>query len=68
MVMAMATDMVLKLHSPAGAEPNIYKWPLTSGRGSVSFIICYVLLFQCVPLLLPICNDKYNLFVLFACE
>lgn len=25
----------LKLHSPAGAEPVLYTWPLTSGRGNV---------------------------------
>lgn len=27
--------MELKLHSPAGAEPVLYTWPLTSGRGNV---------------------------------
>uniref|UniRef100_A0A1Y1MIC2 Histone-lysine N-methyltransferase, H3 lysine-79 specific n=1 Tax=Photinus pyralis TaxID=7054 RepID=A0A1Y1MIC2_PHOPY len=26
--------MELKLHSPAGAEPVLYTWPLTSGRGN----------------------------------
>ncbi|CAH0562233.1 unnamed protein product [Brassicogethes aeneus] len=26
--------MELKLHSPAGAEPMLYTWPLTSGRGN----------------------------------
>ncbi|XP_022901113.2 histone-lysine N-methyltransferase, H3 lysine-79 specific isoform X1 [Onthophagus taurus] len=26
--------MELKLHSPAGAEPVLYTWPLTSGRGT----------------------------------
>lgn len=26
----------LRLHSPAGAEPVMYQWPLTSGTGSVS--------------------------------
>lgn len=25
----------LRLHSPAGAEPVVYQWPLTSGTGSV---------------------------------
>lgn len=29
--------MELKLHSPAGAEPVLYTWPLTSGRGYVSY-------------------------------
>lgn len=28
--------MELRLHSPAGAEPIVYQWPLTSGSGSVS--------------------------------
>ncbi|OWR54014.1 putative histone H3 methyltransferase [Danaus plexippus plexippus] len=28
----MALD--LRLHSPAGAEPVVYTWPLTSGHGS----------------------------------
>lgn len=41
----MVMALELRLHSPAGTEPNIYKWPLTSGRGAVSR--CY-----CVPLLL----------------
>lgn len=26
----------LKLHSPAGVEPIIFHWPLTSGSGAVS--------------------------------
>jgi hypothetical protein len=26
----------LRLHSPAGAEPVVYQWPLTYGTGSVS--------------------------------
>lgn len=30
--------MELKLHSPAGAEPVLYTWPLTSGRGNVRTI------------------------------
>jgi len=30
--MVMAFE--LRLQSPAGAEPAVYKWPLTSGRGS----------------------------------
>lgn len=29
-------DRELRLHSPVGAEPVVYSWPLTSGRGSVS--------------------------------
>lgn len=33
-IMVMALE--LRLHSPAGADPNVYKWPLTSGRGAVS--------------------------------
>lgn len=28
--------MELRLHSPVGAEPVVYQWPLTTGRGSVS--------------------------------
>ena len=32
----MVMALELRLHSPAGAEPNVYKWPLTSGRGAVS--------------------------------
>lgn len=30
--------MELKLHSPAGADPVLYTWPLTSGRGNVSYL------------------------------
>ena len=30
--------MELRLHSPAGAEPIVYQWPLTSGSGSVSIL------------------------------
>ncbi|KAI9565726.1 putative histone-lysine N-methyltransferase [Daphnia sinensis] len=30
----MVMALELRLHSPAGTEPNIYKWPLTSGRGA----------------------------------
>jgi [histone H3]-lysine79 N-trimethyltransferase len=30
----MADFKDLKLHSPAGAEPFVYKWPLTSGSGA----------------------------------
>ena len=33
--MVMNGTMELKLHSPAGQEPCVYKWPLTSGRGAV---------------------------------
>ncbi|XP_019765115.1 histone-lysine N-methyltransferase, H3 lysine-79 specific isoform X2 [Dendroctonus ponderosae] len=29
-----SAGMELKLHSPAGAEPVLYTWPLTSGRGN----------------------------------
>lgn len=32
----MVMALELKLHSPAGAEPAVYQWPLTSGRGAVS--------------------------------
>lgn len=28
--------MELRLHSPVGAEPVVYKWPMIIGRGSVS--------------------------------
>ncbi|XP_046446473.1 histone-lysine N-methyltransferase, H3 lysine-79 specific-like isoform X2 [Daphnia pulex] len=30
----MVMALELRLHSPAGTEPNVYKWPLTSGRGA----------------------------------
>ena len=45
--MEMAADLVLKLHSPAGAEPDIYKWPLTSGCGSVSCVVSFVNYLHC---------------------
>lgn len=32
----MNMALELRLHSPAGAEPVVYQWPLTSGTGSVS--------------------------------
>ena len=35
----MVMALELKLHSPAGAEPAVYKWPLTSGRGQVRILI-----------------------------
>ncbi len=41
MVIVMATDMVLKLHSPAGAEPNIFNWPLTSGGQGAESLVVY---------------------------
>lgn len=28
--------MELRLHSPVGADPVVYKWPMIIGRGSVS--------------------------------
>ena len=37
--MVMNGTMELKLHSPAGTEPAVYKWPLTSGRGAVTYIL-----------------------------
>jgi hypothetical protein len=41
----MVMALELRLHSPAGTEPNVYKWPLTSGRGAVSFDCILQLLF-----------------------
>lgn len=32
------SNMELKLHSPVGAEPVIYQWPLVIGRGAVSIL------------------------------
>lgn len=32
-------EKLLILHSPAGKEPVVYKWPLISGRGTVSSIL-----------------------------
>lgn len=46
----MVMALELRLHSPAGAEPNVYKWPLTSGRGAVSFAVCQCLLQTCCTL------------------
>lgn len=30
-----SNDYILKLHSPAGAEPITFKWPITNGIGKV---------------------------------
>jgi len=35
-VVNMAAELVL--HSPVGAEPVVYPWPLTSGSGAVSVL------------------------------
>lgn len=32
----LRSSMELKLHSPVGAEPVVYNWPLVIGRGAVS--------------------------------
>jgi hypothetical protein len=32
----MSKAFELKLHSPAGSDPDVYEWPLTCGRGAVS--------------------------------
>lgn len=41
----MVMALELRLHSPAGTEPNVYKWPLTSGRGAVRNVIVQMLYF-----------------------
>lgn len=35
-------NMELRLHSPAGADPIVYHWPLTSGSGNVSLDDCKI--------------------------
>lgn len=53
----------LRLHSPAGAEPIVYQWPLTSGSGNVNNLN----LFYCLLLIYVDCQNinifqvyKYN--------
>jgi len=35
-VSMVASEMELRLQSPVGADPVVYKWPMIIGRGSVS--------------------------------
>jgi hypothetical protein len=51
----MSKAFELKLHSPAGSDPDVYEWPLTYGRGAVSNCCHYSYLG--IPLLVLVLNQ-----------
>ena len=58
----MVMALELRLNSPAGTEPNVYKWPLTSGRGAVS--VCFSLL-TCIIWFWPGRSFSNNFLLIF---